>query len=75
MAAEAYYRLSDENSCRTELNKVRNRAQLADITATGNDLFEAIVKERQLELAFEGVRYTDLVRWGRAAEETRSPWV
>ncbi|MCK7558080.1 RagB/SusD family nutrient uptake outer membrane protein [Chitinophaga sedimenti] len=29
-------------------------------------MFEAIVTERQLELAFEGYRYVDLVRWGRA---------
>ena len=42
---------------------------MPDIIATGNDLFEAIVLERQLELAFEGARYTDLLRWGRAAQE------
>lgn len=72
MAAEAYFRMGDEDSARTELNKVRNRAQLPDITATGNDLFEAIVTERQLELAFEGVRFPDLVRWGRAAQELAS---
>ena len=69
MAAEAYYRDGDENSARTELNKVRDRAGLADVTATGTELFEAIVLERQLELAFEGVRYLDLIRWGRAAQE------
>jgi tetratricopeptide (TPR) repeat protein len=69
MAAEAYYRATDEDRARTELNKVRDRAQMADITATGNELFEAIVVERQLELAFEGVRYPDLLRWGRAAQE------
>lgn len=69
MAAEAYYRDGDENRARTELNKVRDRAGLSDITATGNDLFEAIVIERQLELAFEGVRYPDLIRWGKAAQE------
>ena len=69
MAAEAYYRMGDEASARTELNKVRSRAKLADITSTGNDLFEAIVTERQLELALEGVRFQDLVRWGRAEQE------
>ena len=69
MAAEAYYRLGDENSARTELNKIRDRAQLPDVVATGDALFEAIVLERQLELAFEGVRYTDLLRWGRAEQE------
>lgn len=71
MAAEAYYRLGNETRSRTELNKVRQRAKLAPVTATGAALFEAIVRERQLELAFEGKRYLDLIRWGRAAEELR----
>jgi hypothetical protein len=69
MAAEAHYRAGDEDQARTELNKVRDRADLPDITATGNDLFEAIIVERQLELALEGVRYPDLIRWGRAPQE------
>jgi hypothetical protein len=67
MAAEAYYRQGKEAECRTELNKVRNRAGLADVTASGDALFTAIVHEREVELAFEGVRYFDLVRWGLAA--------
>jgi hypothetical protein len=69
MAAEAYFRSSNETKARQYLNMVRQRAQLPDVTATGNALFGAIVKERQLELAFEGFRYTDLVRWGLAAQE------
>ncbi len=68
MAAEAYYR-SDENKARTYLNRVRTRAGLPDVTDSGNDLFEAIVRERQLELAFEGMRFQDLLRWGRAPQE------
>jgi hypothetical protein len=32
-------------------------------------LREAIIKERQLELAFEASRFWDLVRWGKANEE------
>ncbi len=69
MAAEAHYRNGSEDASRTALNRVRNRAQLSDVTASGNDLFEAIVTERNLELAFEGSRYLDLIRWGKAAEE------
>lgn len=69
MAAEAYYRAGNEGRARTELNKVRSRAKLGDVLVGGNALFEAIVRERQLELAFEGFRYLDLVRWGRAATE------
>jgi hypothetical protein len=69
MAAEAYYRSNDEVKSRQYLNQVRQRAGVTDITATGNALFDAIVKERQLELAFEGFRYPDLVRWGLAQQE------
>ncbi|RPD40556.1 RagB/SusD family nutrient uptake outer membrane protein [Chitinophaga barathri] len=69
MAAEAYYRSNNEGRARTELNKVRVRAKLGEIQPAGAALFEAIVNERFLELAFEGFRYLDLVRWGRAATE------
>lgn len=69
MAAEAYNKSSNDAKARTYLNLVRQRSSLPDITASGTALFDAIVKERQLELAFEGFRYTDLVRWGKAAQE------
>lgn len=70
MAAEAYNEDDDEASARIELNKVRARAGLAtyDTPMSKEDLREAIKKERQLELAFEGSRYWDLIRWGDAAE-------
>lgn len=69
MAAEAYNKANNDDRSRTELKKVRLRAGLAEVTASGTALFDAIVKERQLELAFEGVRYIDLIRWGKAAQE------
>lgn len=72
MAAEAYYRAGNEPRSRTELNKVRTRAGLADVSASGTALFDAIVAERNLELAFEGFRFTDLVRWGKAPAELGS---
>jgi hypothetical protein len=72
MAAEAYYRASDETKSRTYLNQVRTRAGLGNVVATGTALFDAIVTERQLELAFEGVRFTDLVRWGKGVQELGS---
>ncbi len=68
MAAEAYYR-TDENKARGYINQVRQKRGVPDITATGAALFDAIVRERQVELAFEGVRFQDLVRWGKAAAE------
>ncbi len=51
------------------LNVVRNRAQLPNIsgkyTANNNIFFEEIVRERAVELAFEGARFCDLRRWNR----------
>lgn len=72
MAAEAFYRSSNEGKARGYINQVRQRSGLTDVTASGAALFTAIVLERQLELAFEGVRFTDLVRWGLAAQELQS---
>jgi starch-binding outer membrane protein, SusD/RagB family len=69
MAAEAFNKSSNDLKSRQYLNLIRQRAGLADVSASGTALFDAIVRERQLELAFEGVRYTDLVRWSLAATE------
>jgi hypothetical protein len=47
------------------LNQVRTRAGLANSTAsTQADIRDAILNERQVELAFEGKRWFDLVRTG-----------
>lgn len=71
LAAEAYNRDGRDAEARIELNKIRNRAGLADVdpSLSGTDLFDAIVDEKFLELAHEGQRFWDLVRWGRAATE------
>jgi len=70
MAAEAYNKTDNDPAAQAELFKVRNRAGFSDpITAIGDDLFNMIVKEREIELAFEGSRYWDLVRWGLAEQE------
>lgn len=71
MAAEAYHFSSQDGQALIEMNKVRSRAGLSDITAS-DDIFQAIVTERQLELAFEGSRYWDLVRWDLATQELGS---
>lgn len=51
------------------LNTVRSRAKLPDLSSkytASNDLFfEEIVRERAVELAFEGARFCDLRRWNR----------
>jgi len=51
-----------------DLNVIRHRAGLPDVMAnTLEALKSAIEKERRHELAFEGHRWPDLVRTGRAA--------
>ncbi len=71
LAAEAYNEIGQYGDARAQLNKVRQRAGLADVDVSlvGDDLFEAIVNEKFLELAHEGQRFWDLVRWGRASTE------
>lgn len=69
MAAEANFRAGNTGKAHEYLNMVRNRSELESIFPTGDALFQAIVTERQLELALEGFRYIDLVRWGLADDE------
>ncbi|MFA9391304.1 MAG: RagB/SusD family nutrient uptake outer membrane protein [Prolixibacteraceae bacterium] len=69
MLAEAHHLNGNDGKAQSYLNQVRTRVSLPDVTATGADLFTAIKRERQLELALEGDRYFDLVRWGDAEKE------
>ncbi|NLR90804.1 RagB/SusD family nutrient uptake outer membrane protein [Flammeovirga agarivorans] len=74
LAAEAYYEQGNESDARAMLNKLRQRAGgLADYdaTVTGDALFNAIMNERRVELAYEGSRFWDLVRWGLADEKLK----
>lgn len=56
----------------TLINKVRARAGLAPLTATTTPdqaaFRKAIMQERRVEFAFEGLRWWDLVRWDTALE-------
>lgn len=63
--AEAAYECGDEATCRKYLNKVRSRSdvQMPPVTDTGTSLFDRIVNERRVELAFEPFRYFDLRQW------------
>jgi len=51
------------------MNAVKNRGGLPDMsskyTANKDVFFEEIVRERAVELAFEGARFCDLRRWNR----------
>jgi starch-binding outer membrane protein, SusD/RagB family len=68
LKAEALNRLVRLNEAATEVNKVRSRVGLASLSASdissSENLKMAILKERRLELAFEGERWNDLVRNG-----------
>jgi len=67
LKAEALIELNDLTGAKTLINQVRTRAKLPGTTAnTQAELRLAVEKERRLELAFEGVRWYDLLRTGRA---------
>jgi starch-binding outer membrane protein, SusD/RagB family len=55
------------------INDIRDRVGLPGINlvdfSTQEALRQAIRKERRVELAFEGLRYFDVLRWGTAATE------
>ncbi|MDN3583972.1 RagB/SusD family nutrient uptake outer membrane protein [Mucilaginibacter flavus] len=65
--AEAENELGNSATALTYLNKIRQRAGMPGITASGTaDLRTKIRHERRIELCFEGHRYFDLRRWGIA---------
>lgn len=67
LRAEAYNAKGDVTNAAALVNTVRTRVGLAATTAANQaDMTLAIEKERRLELAFEGQRWFDLVRTGRA---------
>ncbi|WP_173003149.1 RagB/SusD family nutrient uptake outer membrane protein [Chitinophaga sp. SYP-B3965] len=74
IAAEAYAKLggSFEDSSRFYLNEIRKRADIKakDIVAKGPSLLDSVYKERRKELAFEGFRMFDLLRWNLGINRT-----
>ncbi len=71
--AEANYFLGNEEIAREYLNMIRSRqsVQMPAVTENGDALFERIVNERRVELAFEEHRFFDARRW-KIAEEVFS---
>lgn len=55
---------SELTGTNTQMNKVRQRVGLPGVAYS----LEALQKERRWELAFEGVRWSDIRRWGIAKE-------
>lgn len=81
MYAEACCELGDLGAAKTALNQVRSRVHLSAFPYTAtiqgkevtfadtqDGLRQAIRHERRVELAMEGHRWFDLVRWGIAKE-------
>jgi hypothetical protein len=65
--AEAAFLLGDESTARTYLTKTyQGHGGFTNvITATGDDLWTAYVRERNVEMILEnGDRYWSLLRWG-----------
>ncbi len=69
LKAEALNELGNTTGAAELVNQVRNRVNLPNTSTTNQDAMRlAIEKERRLELAFEGHRWYDLKRTGRAIE-------
>ena len=69
MHAEALNEVGQTGAAYAPLNEVRARAGLDPLSGLSQAQFrEAVYHERRVELAFEGHRWFDLVRTGRAVE-------
>ncbi len=67
--AEARAQQDDLGNAAGDLNAVRGRAGLGNTTAaTKEDLLDAILQERKLELVGEGHRWFDVIRSGKAMD-------
>ena len=75
MYAEAANEMEKYTEARNAINQVRQRPTVnlppltTDNAGTKQLIFDAIVRERRVELAFEQHRFNDLRRWGLAEEE------
>lgn len=69
LRAEARNRLNDRAGALEDLNRIRQRANMAVYAAadlnTVEKVEDAILAERDIELSFEGQRWYDIVRVGR----------
>jgi len=69
LKAEALAQTGDTAGAMTLVNRVRERVQLAPLTAVSKeDALSIILHERKLELAFEGEYWFDLKRFGKSIE-------
>lgn len=66
--AECAYNTGRESECREYINKIRDRkdVMMPHVTESGEALWDRLVNERRIELAFEAFRYFDIRRWKTA---------
>ncbi|HEY9256614.1 RagB/SusD family nutrient uptake outer membrane protein [Chitinophaga sp.] len=64
--AECQLKLNNPEEARTYINRLRKRVNMPDI-ATGQLTWDLYVRERTIELAFEGQRWNDIRRWATGA--------
>ena len=62
LKAEAMAHLGQGDKGRSIVNQIRNRVGLNDTTASDDEMLDAVLLERRLELALESHRWDDLVR-------------
>lgn len=55
----------NETAALADLNRIATNRGLTAFTLTGSELYEEILNQRRIELAFEGHRFFDLKRLGR----------
>ena len=65
--AEACYRLGNTADANAAVKDIRSRVGLPYSDKNGDALWNAIRQERRVELAYEGLWYWDLRRWGDAS--------
>ena len=61
--AEAAYRQGDIATANASIREIRKRVGLSYKDLSGDELWNAIRKERKLELAYEGHYFWDMLRW------------
>jgi hypothetical protein len=66
--AEANIALGNYEEARTWLNKIRFRAGLPAVTASGDELMDILINEKRKEMVHEEQRYYDARRWMIAPE-------
>ncbi len=82
LAAEAAIMAGNNEKARTYINMVRTRARMCGAVGntcpadyTGTITMEMLQHERRLELAMEGHRFFDLVRWNIAEEKLNGSYL